>query len=79
MGSLESITSLLHQIAPSPPMSQVFQTQAASVDYLHPRIPSPVGFPSGPQKIRRDMNQAMNIGEPAIIATGCFGGTRRPT
>lgn len=43
MGSLEPTASLLGQRAPSPPLSQVFQTRAASADYLRPRIPSPVG------------------------------------
>ena len=43
MGSLEPTTSLLGQRAPSPPLSQVFQTRAASADYLRPRIPSPIG------------------------------------
>ncbi|XP_069353574.1 eukaryotic translation initiation factor 4E transporter isoform X2 [Eulemur rufifrons] len=49
MGSLEPTTSLLGQRAPSPPLSQVFQTRAASADYLRPRIPSPIGFTPGPQ------------------------------
>ncbi|XP_036209060.1 eukaryotic translation initiation factor 4E transporter isoform X4 [Myotis myotis] len=46
MGSLEP-TSLLGQRAPSPPLSQVFQTRAASADYLRPRIPSPIDEPAG--------------------------------
>lgn len=40
-------------------MSQVFRTQAASADYLHPRIPSPIGFPSGPQQLLGDPFQGM--------------------
>ncbi|XP_004716762.1 eukaryotic translation initiation factor 4E transporter isoform X2 [Echinops telfairi] len=48
MGSLEPTASLLGQRAPSPPLSQAFQTRAASADYLRPRISSPVGFPPGP-------------------------------
>uniref|UniRef100_A0A8C2MYU7 Eukaryotic translation initiation factor 4E nuclear import factor 1 n=1 Tax=Cricetulus griseus TaxID=10029 RepID=A0A8C2MYU7_CRIGR len=59
MGSLEPTASLLSQRAPSPPMSQVFQTRAASADYLHPRIPSPIGFPSGPQQLLGDPFQGM--------------------
>uniref|UniRef100_D4ACF1 Eukaryotic translation initiation factor 4E nuclear import factor 1 n=1 Tax=Rattus norvegicus TaxID=10116 RepID=D4ACF1_RAT len=59
MGSLEPTASLLSQRAPSPPMSQVFRTQAASADYLHPRIPSPIGFPSGPQQLLGDPFQGM--------------------
>lgn len=59
MGSLEATASLLSQRAPSPPMSQVFRTQAASADYLHPRIPSPIGFPSGPQQLLGDPFQGM--------------------
>lgn len=43
MGSLEPTASLLGQRAPSPPISQVFPTRAASADYLRPRIPSPIG------------------------------------
>ncbi|XP_073078329.1 eukaryotic translation initiation factor 4E transporter isoform X4 [Manis javanica] len=43
MGSLEPTTSLLSHRAPSPPLSQVFHTRAASADYLRPRIPSPIG------------------------------------
>ncbi|XP_057627414.1 eukaryotic translation initiation factor 4E transporter isoform X2 [Chionomys nivalis] len=38
---------------------QVFQTRAASADYLHPRIPSPIGFPSGPQQLLGDPFQGM--------------------
>uniref|UniRef100_A0A8C8UPR8 Eukaryotic translation initiation factor 4E nuclear import factor 1 n=1 Tax=Peromyscus maniculatus bairdii TaxID=230844 RepID=A0A8C8UPR8_PERMB len=59
MGSLEPTASLLSQRAPSPPMSQVFQNRAASADYLHPRIPSPLGFPSGPQQLLGDPFQGM--------------------
>lgn len=59
MGSLEPTASLLSQRAPSPPMSQVFRTQAAPADYLHPRIPSPMGFPSGPQQLLGDPFQGM--------------------
>ncbi|XP_040602786.1 eukaryotic translation initiation factor 4E transporter isoform X3 [Mesocricetus auratus] len=59
MGSLEPTASLLSQRAPSPPMSQVFQTRAASADYLHPRIPSPIGFPSGPQQLLGDPFQGV--------------------
>uniref|UniRef100_A0A9L0K7T6 Eukaryotic translation initiation factor 4E nuclear import factor 1 n=1 Tax=Equus asinus TaxID=9793 RepID=A0A9L0K7T6_EQUAS len=59
MGSLEPTTSLLGQRAPSPPLSQVFQTRAASADYLRPRIPSPIGFTSGPQQLLGDPFQGM--------------------
>uniref|UniRef100_A0A673UTZ5 Eukaryotic translation initiation factor 4E nuclear import factor 1 n=1 Tax=Suricata suricatta TaxID=37032 RepID=A0A673UTZ5_SURSU len=59
MGSLEPTTSLLGQRAPSPPLSQVFQTRAASADYLRPRIPSPVGFTPGPQQLLGDPFQGM--------------------
>ncbi|XP_025789056.1 eukaryotic translation initiation factor 4E transporter isoform X2 [Puma concolor] len=59
MGSLEPTTSLLGQRAPSPPMSQVFQTRAASADYLRPRIPSPIGFTPGPQQVLGDPFQGM--------------------
>ncbi|XP_014398032.1 PREDICTED: eukaryotic translation initiation factor 4E transporter isoform X2 [Myotis brandtii] len=58
MGSLEP-TSLLGQRAPSPPLSQVFQTRAASADYLRPRIPSPIGFTPGPQQLLGDPFQGM--------------------
>ncbi|XP_078194986.1 eukaryotic translation initiation factor 4E transporter isoform X10 [Callithrix jacchus] len=59
MGSLEPTTSLLGQRAPSPPLSQVFQTRAASADYLRPRIPSPIGFTTGPQQLLGDPFQGM--------------------
>uniref|UniRef100_A0A8C0P2Q5 Eukaryotic translation initiation factor 4E nuclear import factor 1 n=2 Tax=Canis lupus familiaris TaxID=9615 RepID=A0A8C0P2Q5_CANLF len=59
MGSLEPTTPLLGQRAPSPPLSQVFQTRAASADYLRPRIPSPVGFTPGPQQLLGDPFQGM--------------------
>nr|KAF6464963.1 eukaryotic translation initiation factor 4E nuclear import factor 1 [Rousettus aegyptiacus] len=59
MGSLEPTASLLGQRAPSPPLSQVFQTRAASADYLRPRIPSPVGFTPGPQQLLGDPFQGM--------------------
>ncbi|XP_068819007.1 eukaryotic translation initiation factor 4E transporter-like isoform X2 [Capricornis sumatraensis] len=59
MGSLEPTTSLLGQRAPSPLLSQVFQTRAASADYLRPRIPSPIGFTSGPQQLLGDPFQGM--------------------
>uniref|UniRef100_A0A2K6P341 Eukaryotic translation initiation factor 4E nuclear import factor 1 n=1 Tax=Rhinopithecus roxellana TaxID=61622 RepID=A0A2K6P341_RHIRO len=59
MGSLEPTTSLLGQRAPSPPLSQVFQTRAASADYLRPRIPSPIGFTPGPQQLLGDPFQGM--------------------
>nr|XP_044988894.1 eukaryotic translation initiation factor 4E transporter isoform X3 [Jaculus jaculus] len=62
MGSLEPTASLLGQRAPSPPMSQVFQTRASSADYLRPRIPSPLGFAPGPPQL---------LGDP-------FQGTRKP-
>ncbi|XP_045441709.1 eukaryotic translation initiation factor 4E transporter isoform X4 [Pipistrellus kuhlii] len=58
MGSLEP-SSLLGQRAPSPPLSQVFQTRAASADYLRPRIPSPIGFSPGPQQLLGDPFQGM--------------------
>ncbi|XP_022356286.1 eukaryotic translation initiation factor 4E transporter isoform X1 [Enhydra lutris kenyoni] len=59
MGSLEPTASLLGQRAPSPPLSQVFQTRAASADYLRPRIPSPIGFTPGPQQLLGDPFQGM--------------------
>uniref|UniRef100_A0A8D2CT46 Eukaryotic translation initiation factor 4E nuclear import factor 1 n=1 Tax=Sciurus vulgaris TaxID=55149 RepID=A0A8D2CT46_SCIVU len=59
MGSLEPSASLLGQRAPSPPISQVFQTRAASADYLRPRIPSPIGFTPGPQQLLGDPFQGM--------------------
>uniref|UniRef100_A0A8C3W781 Eukaryotic translation initiation factor 4E nuclear import factor 1 n=1 Tax=Catagonus wagneri TaxID=51154 RepID=A0A8C3W781_9CETA len=59
MGSLEPTTSLLGQRAPSPPLSQVFHTRAASADYLRPRIPSPIGFTPGPQQLLGDPFQGM--------------------
>ncbi|KAM5200263.1 eukaryotic translation initiation factor 4E transporter isoform 4-T4 [Hipposideros larvatus] len=59
MGSLEPTTSLLGQRAPSPPLSQVFQTRAASADYLRPRIPSPIGFTAGPPQLLGDPFQGM--------------------
>uniref|UniRef100_A0A8C2VM31 Eukaryotic translation initiation factor 4E nuclear import factor 1 n=1 Tax=Chinchilla lanigera TaxID=34839 RepID=A0A8C2VM31_CHILA len=59
MGSLEPTTSLLGQRAPSPPVSQVFQTRAASADYLRPRIPSPIGFTPGPQQLLGDPFQGI--------------------
>ncbi|XP_075389976.1 eukaryotic translation initiation factor 4E transporter isoform X2 [Tenrec ecaudatus] len=60
MGSLEPTASLLGQRAPSPPLSQAFQTRAASADYLRPRISSPVGFPPGPpQQLLGDPFQGM--------------------
>uniref|UniRef100_A0A8D2ID01 Eukaryotic translation initiation factor 4E nuclear import factor 1 n=1 Tax=Urocitellus parryii TaxID=9999 RepID=A0A8D2ID01_UROPR len=59
MGSLEPSASLLGQRASSPPMSQVFQTRAASADYLRPRIPSPIGFTPGPQQLLGDPFQGM--------------------
>ncbi|XP_060048752.1 eukaryotic translation initiation factor 4E transporter isoform X2 [Erinaceus europaeus] len=58
MGSLEP-ASLLGQRAPSPPLSQVFPTRAASADYLRPRIPSPIGFTSGPQQLLGDPFQGL--------------------
>uniref|UniRef100_A0A4X1VAY1 Eukaryotic translation initiation factor 4E nuclear import factor 1 n=2 Tax=Sus scrofa TaxID=9823 RepID=A0A4X1VAY1_PIG len=59
MGSLEPTTSLLGQRAPSPPLSQVFHTRAASADYLRTRIPSPIGFTPGPQQLLGDPFQGM--------------------
>uniref|UniRef100_A0A8C6RH21 Eukaryotic translation initiation factor 4E nuclear import factor 1 n=1 Tax=Nannospalax galili TaxID=1026970 RepID=A0A8C6RH21_NANGA len=59
MGNLEPPASLLGQRAPSPPMSQVFQTRAASADYLRPRVPSPIGFTSGPQQLLGDPFQGI--------------------
>ncbi|KAM6165959.1 eukaryotic translation initiation factor 4E transporter isoform 2-T2 [Erethizon dorsatum] len=59
MGSLEPTASLLGQRAPSPPVSQVFQTRAASADYLRPRIPSPIGFTPGPQQLLGDPFQGI--------------------
>ncbi|KAM5311905.1 eukaryotic translation initiation factor 4E transporter isoform 1-T1 [Glossophaga mutica] len=59
MGSLEPTSSLLGQRAASPPLSQVFQTRAASADYLRPRIPSPNGFTPGPQQLLGDPFQGM--------------------
>ncbi|XP_064434808.1 eukaryotic translation initiation factor 4E transporter isoform X6 [Mirounga angustirostris] len=47
---------------PSQPKVSVFQTRAASADYLRPRIPSPIGFTPGPQQL---------LGDP-------FQGTRKP-
>ncbi|XP_053442863.1 eukaryotic translation initiation factor 4E transporter isoform X7 [Nycticebus coucang] len=38
---------------------QVFQTRAASADYLRPRIPSPIGFTPGPQQLLGDPFQGM--------------------
>ncbi|XP_074149267.1 eukaryotic translation initiation factor 4E transporter isoform X3 [Sminthopsis crassicaudata] len=54
MGSLEPTASLLGQRAPSPPISQVFPTRAASADYLRPRIPSPIGFGPSSQQLLGD-------------------------
>ncbi|KAF6081031.1 eukaryotic translation initiation factor 4E nuclear import factor 1 [Phyllostomus discolor] len=59
MGSLEPTSSLMGQRAASPPLSQVFQTRAASADYLRPRIPSPNGFTPGPQQLLGDPFQGM--------------------
>ncbi|XP_049641687.1 eukaryotic translation initiation factor 4E transporter-like isoform X2 [Suncus etruscus] len=57
MGSLEPTSSLLGQRAPSPPLSQVFQTQAAA-DFLCPFIPSP-GYTPGPQQLLGDPFQGI--------------------
>ncbi|XP_005007309.2 eukaryotic translation initiation factor 4E transporter isoform X2 [Cavia porcellus] len=59
MGSLEPTASLLGQRASSPPVSQVFQTRAASADYLRPRIPSPIGFTPGSQQLLGDPFQGI--------------------
>ncbi|XP_006869341.1 PREDICTED: eukaryotic translation initiation factor 4E transporter isoform X4 [Chrysochloris asiatica] len=59
MGSLEPTASLLGQRASSPPLSHVFQTRAASADYLRPRISSPIGFTPGPQQLLGDPFQGM--------------------
>ncbi|XP_006884563.1 PREDICTED: eukaryotic translation initiation factor 4E transporter-like [Elephantulus edwardii] len=60
MGSLEPTASLLGHRAPSSPLSQVFQTRAASADYLRPRISLPAGFSSGPQQLLGDPFQGMH-------------------
>ncbi|KAM5238421.1 eukaryotic translation initiation factor 4E transporter isoform 2-T2 [Ctenodactylus gundi] len=68
MGSLEPTTSLLGQRAPSPPLSQVFQTRAASADYLRPRIPSPIGFAAGPQQLLGDPFQGLRKSMSPVTA-----------
>ncbi|XP_054852272.1 eukaryotic translation initiation factor 4E transporter isoform X3 [Eublepharis macularius] len=59
MSSLEPVSSLLGQRAPSPPISQMFPTRAASADYLRHPIPSPIGFGSGSQQLLGDPFQGM--------------------
>ncbi|XP_075753913.1 eukaryotic translation initiation factor 4E transporter-like isoform X2 [Pelodiscus sinensis] len=59
IGGLEPASSLLSQRAPSPLISQVFPTQAASADYLHHRIPSPIGFGPSSQQLLHDPFQGM--------------------
>ncbi|XP_051490190.1 eukaryotic translation initiation factor 4E transporter isoform X3 [Apus apus] len=62
IGGLEPTASLLSQRAPSPPITPVFPTRAASADYLRHRISSPVGFGQGSQQL---------LGDP-------FPGVRKP-
>ncbi|CAH2295371.1 eukaryotic translation initiation factor 4E transporter isoform X2 [Pelobates cultripes] len=50
MGSLDATASLRHR-SPSPQMPQVFPPRASSADYLRNRIPSPLGFATGPQHL----------------------------
>lgn len=68
MGSLEPTSSLLSQRAPSPPLSQVFQTRAASADYLRPRIPSPIGFTAGSQQLLGDPFQGIRKSMSPVTA-----------
>ncbi|XP_075754153.1 eukaryotic translation initiation factor 4E transporter isoform X5 [Pelodiscus sinensis] len=58
IGGLEP-ASPLSQRALSPPVSQVFPTRAASADYLHHRIPSPIGFERNAQQLINDPFQGM--------------------
>ncbi|XP_010003117.1 PREDICTED: eukaryotic translation initiation factor 4E transporter isoform X2 [Chaetura pelagica] len=62
IGGLEPTASLLTQRAPSPPITPVFPTRAASADYLRHRISSPIGFGQGSQQL---------LGDP-------FPGVRKP-
>uniref|UniRef100_A0A7M4FTL4 Eukaryotic translation initiation factor 4E nuclear import factor 1 n=1 Tax=Crocodylus porosus TaxID=8502 RepID=A0A7M4FTL4_CROPO len=68
IGGLEPAPSLLGQRAPSPPISQVFPTRAASADYLRHRIPSPIGFGPGSQQLLGDPFQGMRKSMSPIAA-----------
>ncbi|XP_077163966.1 eukaryotic translation initiation factor 4E transporter isoform X2 [Paroedura picta] len=58
MSGLEPV-SLLGQRVPSPPISQMFPTRAASADYLRHPVPSPIGFGPGSQQLLGDPFQGM--------------------
>ncbi|XP_075071369.1 eukaryotic translation initiation factor 4E transporter isoform X2 [Mixophyes fleayi] len=58
MGTLDPTTSLLRQRTPSPQIPVVFPTRSSSADYLRTRIPSPLGFSSGPEHFRTAMPKA---------------------
>ncbi|XP_043832296.1 eukaryotic translation initiation factor 4E transporter isoform X2 [Dromiciops gliroides] len=68
MGNLEPTASLLSQRAPSPPISQVFPTRAASADYLRPRIPSPIGFGPSSQQLLGDPFHGMRKSMSPVAA-----------
>ncbi|XP_067406151.1 eukaryotic translation initiation factor 4E transporter isoform X1 [Emydura macquarii macquarii] len=68
IGGLEPATSLLSQRAPSPPISQVFPTRAASADYLRHRIPSPIGFGPSSQQLLNDPFQGMRKSMSPVAA-----------
>ncbi|KAM7145085.1 eukaryotic translation initiation factor 4E transporter isoform 4-T5 [Macrochelys suwanniensis] len=68
IGGLEPAASLLSQRAPSPPISQVFPTRAASADYLRRRIPSPIGFGPSSQQLLSDPFQGMRKSMSPVAA-----------
>ncbi|XP_050779540.1 eukaryotic translation initiation factor 4E transporter isoform X4 [Gopherus flavomarginatus] len=68
IGGLEPAASLLSQRAPSPPISQVFPTRAASADYLRHRIPSPIGFGPSSQQFLSDPFQGMRKSMSPVAA-----------
>uniref|UniRef100_A0A452GQD2 Uncharacterized protein n=1 Tax=Gopherus agassizii TaxID=38772 RepID=A0A452GQD2_9SAUR len=68
IGGLEPAASLLSQRAPSPPISQVFPTRAASADYLRHRIPSPIGFGPSSQQLLSDPFQGMRKSMSPVAA-----------
>ncbi|XP_074868794.1 eukaryotic translation initiation factor 4E transporter isoform X5 [Carettochelys insculpta] len=68
IGGLEPAASLLSQRAPSPPISQVFPTRAASADYLRHRIPSPIGFGPSSQQLLSDPFQGMQKSMSPVVA-----------
>uniref|UniRef100_A0A8D0LA29 Eukaryotic translation initiation factor 4E nuclear import factor 1 n=1 Tax=Sphenodon punctatus TaxID=8508 RepID=A0A8D0LA29_SPHPU len=68
MGGLEPASSLLGQRAPSPSVSQMFPTRAASADYLRHRIPSPLGFGPSSQQLINDPFQGIRKSMSPVTA-----------